>query len=290
MAASFWGSLQQKALVSKERLNELHAQDRVKGLTDDQLQQLYVYHVDYMQQVASLAQTERQQLLKMRVVATAAVYFRKFYLKTDFCFQEPRTLALACLFLASKTEETPIHAKLLLHYARKLASTKGFHHPAGTRSLVLAEAKLVEQLDGDLLVFSPYPALAKFLRAALCTLSKTERSAAAATAWSLVNDSYRTPLALLHPPHIIALGCFHLASLLRGFDLQPWLKGLSADMNKVFEVSKEMLNFYERLRTPIDTPTCQRLLEVLGLPAVLHSSTSQQAQHELGQQAQQAQG
>lgn len=35
-----------KALVSKERLNELHAQDRVKGLTDDQLQQLYVYHVD----------------------------------------------------------------------------------------------------------------------------------------------------------------------------------------------------------------------------------------------------
>lgn len=66
-----------------------------------------------------------------------------------------------------------------------------------------------------------------------------------------------------------------------------WLCG---GVVQVFEVSKEMLNFYERLRTPIDTPTCQRLLEVLGLPAVLHSSTSQQAQHELGQQAQQAQG
>jgi hypothetical protein len=32
--------------VTRERLGELHAQDKAKGLSEDQLQQLYVYHMD----------------------------------------------------------------------------------------------------------------------------------------------------------------------------------------------------------------------------------------------------
>ena len=35
-----------KGLVSKERLGELHAQDRARGLSEEQVQQLYVYHID----------------------------------------------------------------------------------------------------------------------------------------------------------------------------------------------------------------------------------------------------
>jgi hypothetical protein len=49
---------------------------------------------------------------------------------------------------------------------------------------------------------------------------------------SILNDSYRTPLHVLYPPHIIALGCLHLASILRGIDLRAWLEGLQADLNQ----------------------------------------------------------
>ena len=35
-----------KALTSREKLGEGHAKDRAKGLTPDQLQQLYVYFID----------------------------------------------------------------------------------------------------------------------------------------------------------------------------------------------------------------------------------------------------
>ena len=35
-----------KALVTKDRLAELHAGDRARGLTEEQLQQLYVFHID----------------------------------------------------------------------------------------------------------------------------------------------------------------------------------------------------------------------------------------------------
>lgn len=53
------------------------------------------------------------------------------------------SLSLACLFLASKTEEAPIHAKLLLHYARRLAAKAGVPAPGDTHMLVAAEALLV---------------------------------------------------------------------------------------------------------------------------------------------------
>lgn len=41
-----------------------------------------------------------------RVLGTACIYFRKFYLRgNDFSTHDPRSMALACLFLAAKAEE-----------------------------------------------------------------------------------------------------------------------------------------------------------------------------------------
>lgn len=106
-------------------------------------------------------------------------------------------------------EETPIHSKLLLHYARRLASKQGALPPPDLPQLIATEAALLvsrrgwrqqqavcgsvgrparwrqkatlallhdhsipwfaslapqEALEGDLLVFSPYPSLSAFLR------------------------------------------------------------------------------------------------------------------------------
>lgn len=57
-----------------------------------------------------------------RVAATAAVYFQRFYLRNDFCVWDPRNIAPACVYLASKTEESPLQAKFLLQYIRSLSS------------------------------------------------------------------------------------------------------------------------------------------------------------------------
>lgn len=40
-------------------------------------------------------------------------------------------------------------------------------------------------------------------------------------AWRLTVDSYRTLIPLQYPPHIIALGCLYLASLLLSFEQPP---------------------------------------------------------------------
>ncbi len=58
-----------------------------------------------------------------RVAATAAVYFQRFYLRNEFSEWDPRQVAPACVYLASKTEESPLQAKILVQYVKSLNST-----------------------------------------------------------------------------------------------------------------------------------------------------------------------
>jgi hypothetical protein len=50
---------------------------------------------------------------------------------------------------------------------------------------------------------------------------------------SILGDSYRTPLHLVHPPHLVALGSLALAASITQFDLRAWLQGLDADFAQV---------------------------------------------------------
>ena len=56
-----------------------------------------------------------------RVAATACVFFRRFYLRNDFCAVDPRAVAPAALYLAAKVEETLLQARHLFHIMQKLA-------------------------------------------------------------------------------------------------------------------------------------------------------------------------
>ena len=49
----------------------------------------------------------------------------------------------------------------------------------------------------------------------------------------MLNDSYRTDVCLLHAPYVVAIGCMGVAAALTERDLQPWLAGLTCDLNEV---------------------------------------------------------
>ncbi|RXH98028.1 hypothetical protein DVH24_010353 [Malus domestica] len=51
--------------------------------------------------------------------------------------------------------------------------------------------------------------------------------------WGVVNDTYKMDLALVHPPHLIALACICIASVLRDKDTTAWFEELRVDMNVV---------------------------------------------------------
>ena len=69
------------------------------------------------------------------------------------------------------------------------------------------EMVLLEDLNFDLIIFSPYRSLTLYLRDADLGGEVGLRS------WTVLNDSYRTDVSLLHPPHLVALACLQLACM-----------------------------------------------------------------------------
>lgn len=55
----------------------------------------------------------------------------------------------------------------------------------------------------------------------------------------LINDTYKMDLILIYPPHLIALACIYVASMLKDKDNTSWFEQLRVDMNMV----KFIINF-----------------------------------------------
>jgi cyclin-C len=60
--------------------------------------------------------------LRQRVIATATVFFRRFYLKNSYCETDPFIVIAACCYVAAKAEESPVHIKNVVAEARLLFS------------------------------------------------------------------------------------------------------------------------------------------------------------------------
>merc|ERR1711879_1074097 len=63
-------------------------------------------------------------------------------------------------------------------------------------------------------------------------------------AWDLVNDSYRTDVMLMYPPHIVALAAMMMIAHKDGVNLRPWLATLNVDMKEVWGVLETLLDLY----------------------------------------------
>jgi cyclin C len=60
--------------------------------------------------------------LRQRVIATATVFFRRFYLRNSYCETDPFLVISACCYLAAKAEESPVHIKNVVAESRSLFS------------------------------------------------------------------------------------------------------------------------------------------------------------------------
>ena len=58
--------------------------------------------------------------LRQRVIATATVFFRRFYVKNSYCDTDPFMVIAACCYVAAKAEESPVHIKNVVTEARSL--------------------------------------------------------------------------------------------------------------------------------------------------------------------------
>lgn len=122
--------------------------------------------------------------LRQRVIATATVFFRRFYLKNSYCETDPFIVIAACCYVAAKAEESPAHIKNVVAEARSLFSSTYLNvrivmlsdlvildenygikpFPSDNSKLAEMEFYLVDDLECDLTIFHPYRTLMTLCR------------------------------------------------------------------------------------------------------------------------------
>ncbi|XP_009372218.2 cyclin-C1-2 [Pyrus x bretschneideri] len=239
MAANFWTSSHYKQLLDQEDVDVVSPLDREKGITLEDFKLIKMQMANY---ISKLAQHVK---VRQRVVATAVTYMRRVYTKKSMSEYDPRLVAPTCLYLASKAEESTVQAKLLVFYIKKFYTDDKYRYEI--KDILEMEMKILEALNYYLVVYHPYRSLSQLLQdAGLSDISMTQLT------WGVVNDTYKMDLALVHPPHLIALACIYIASVLRDKDTTAWFEELRVDMNVVKNISMEILDFYENHQTILD--------------------------------------
>ncbi|KAG2103020.1 hypothetical protein BD769DRAFT_1506533 [Suillus cothurnatus] len=149
----------------------------------------------------------------------------------------------ACCYVAGKAEESPVHIKNMVAEARLFFSQQPYgvkYFPSDNSKLAEMEFYLVADLECDLTVFHPYRTLLSICKKESSNDLQTEAGEvgvgvddgprywgsgdgqlelpddAFQLAWSIINDTYRSDLCLLYPPHLLAITALYLAVVLHG--------------------------------------------------------------------------
>lgn len=161
-----------------------------------------------------------QLKVKQQVISTAIVYFKRFYVRNTLKSIDPLLLAPTCIFLASKVEEFGVISNNRLIQTCVTVVKNKFSYvyvqefPYRGHHVLECEFYLLEQMDCCLILYHPYRPLTMYvqdLRSSERPDGKDhskDRDELLNLAWTIVNDSYRTDIPLLYPPHLIAIGEF----------------------------------------------------------------------------------
>jgi cyclin C len=205
MAANYWTSTQRKYWTfTPEALAEIRDQlDKQSAKVVEQYpypdrRHIFIFLRDRLLQLAKRLQFRQQ------CVATSLVYLHRYFLSTPMQNVNLYLLTATAFYLASKTEESPHHIRLVAAEARQ--SWPEFV-PGDVSRLGEMEFCLISEMRSQLIVWHPYRSLISLKENQDLKLSNDELG----LAWSIINDSFMTDLPLTCPPHLIAIIAMFLA-------------------------------------------------------------------------------
>nr|CAD7395320.1 unnamed protein product [Timema poppensis] len=190
----------QQWLLDRQDLIRERQQD-LQILTEEEYQKIFIFF-------SNLIQILGEQLkLRQQVIATATVFFKRFYARNSLKCIDPLLLAPTCVFLASKVEEFGVISNSRLITTCQTVVKNKFNYaytqefPYRTNHILECEFYLLENLDCCLIVYQPYRPLMQLIH----DIGGQEDQLLALT-WRVINDSLRTDVSLLYPPYQIAIG------------------------------------------------------------------------------------
>lgn len=195
MAGNFWqSSHHQQWILDKQDLVRERQHD-LQVLTEEEYQKLFIFF-------ANVTQVLGEQLkLRQQVIATATVYFKRFYARNSLKSIDPLLLAPTCIFLASKVEEFGVisNSRLISTCQTVIKNKFGYAYqqefPYRINHILECEFYLLENLDCCLIVYQPYRPLLPMIQ------DIGQEDQLLPMTWRIINDSLRTDVSLLYPPY-----------------------------------------------------------------------------------------
>lgn len=223
------------------------------------MRQLLAKAIEYLQKMGT-----RLRLYQL-CIATAVVYFQRFYVVFSLKKYDIFKMAAAALFLAAKVEETPKKLRDVVQVAwegdprRKPEELKAGLQDASLEFVALKdklldyERDLLRVLAFNLAVDHPY----KYVLQAVKEVAPGSKELAQ-TAWTFVNDSLKTTLCLQYKPQVVACAVLDLTSKLRQMKLQGpperakwWYEEAPycARPDQVEDIQDQLLSLYEKAKS-----------------------------------------
>ncbi|KAF7254536.1 Cyclin-C [Varanus komodoensis] len=248
----------------KERQKDL------KFLSEEEYWKLQIFFTNVIQALGEHLK------LRQQVIATATVYFKRFYARYSLKSIDPVLMAPTCVFLASKVEEFGVVSNTRLISAATSVLKTRFSYafskefPYRMNHILECEFYLLELMDCCLIVYHPYRPLLQYVQ------DMGQEDMLLPLAWRIVNDTYRTDLCLLYPPFMIALACLHVACVVQQKDARQWFAELSVDMEKILEIIRVILKLYEQWKNFDERKEMTSILSKMPKPKPPPNSESDQ--------------
>ena len=137
-------------------------------------------------------------------------------------------LVATAFYLASKTEESPHHIRLVASEARQAWQE---YVPTDVSRLGEMEFCLISEMRSQMIVWHPYRTLIELKDNPDLKLSSDELG----LAWMIINDSYMTDLPLTCPPHVVAVIAVFLAIIFYPNTKSTPIRQLSSDVHITME-------------------------------------------------------
>lgn len=273
MAGNFWKSSHyQQWILDKSDLVRDRQID-LQFLTEEEYTKVMIFFSNFIQ---VLGETHK---LRQQVIATATVYFKRFFARNSLKSIDPFLLAPTCIFLASKVEEFGvISANRLAGSCTNVIKNKFNYaypqeYPYHSKHILECEFYLLENLDCCLIVYQPYRPLLLLMQD---INNGQEEQQLLNLSWRIVNDSLRTDVSLIYPPHQIAIGAIQIACVILQKELKSWFAELNVDMDKIQEIARAIINLFELWKGFDEKKEIAGLLEKLPKPK---SNAPPQQQH-----------
>lgn len=212
----------------------------------------------------------RELSVPQLTMSTACIFFQRFYMLESMCDHSPPDVAVACLFLACKTQETHKRLKDVIYWTHKVRTRGTKDFPDGNdlfedspgffmeKNKVLdKEREVLRVLNFDLTVDPPYRHMWLLAKTFLSSKPET-RQTLTQTAWNFLNDSFRTYVPVMYDSREIATAALFLSAKMhdyalpdgrtrneRGERMKAWHELFHCDLRRIEEIGNRMLDIYD---------------------------------------------